>query len=340
MEKELNISTGFRVQNFNSRLEIFRLESEGGKLTFADDVREGLTAPVKTLPPKYFYDDKGSELFEQICETEEYYVTRTEAAILRENSDEIACINKNINNIVELGSGASVKTRYLLKSFLKNSSFITYSPIDVSEILVESSLELINDFESLKIKGILGEYEESLAAVNEIISEPKLILFLGSSIGNFTMDEASELLSVIGSVMNENDSFLIGFDLVKDIDVLNSAYDDSAGITAKFNLNLLTRINNELGGHFDLNTFRHKAFFNFEQSRVEMHLVSSITQDVYIEHLNETIHFEEGESIHTENSYKFTDQMINELAAEAGLSIIKHWKDEMNYFGLYLMKKQ
>lgn len=339
MEKELNISAGFREQSFNDRLEIFRLESEGGKLSFADDVREGLTAPVKTLPPKYFYDDKGSELFEQICATGEYYVTRTEAAILKENSDEIACINKGIINIVELGSGASVKTRYLLKSFSENSPNITYTPIDVSEILIESSLELINDFKRLNIKGILGEYEESLAAVNEIISEPKLILFLGSSIGNFTMEQAADLLSVVGGVLNENDSFLIGFDLVKDINVLNSAYDDSDGITAKFNLNLLSRINYELGGHFDLNTFRHKAFFNFEQSRVEMHLVSVISQEVYIENINEIIRFEEGESIHTENSYKFTDQMIKELASEAGLSIIKNWKDEMDYFGLYLMKK-
>lgn len=321
------------------RLAVLRLQNGSHKRTFADDIKSGLTSVPKSVPPKYFYDDIGSQLFEQICSTPEYYVTRTEAGILEKYSGEIAKLNDGIKNIVELGSGASVKTRYLLKSFLNLAENITYTPIDVSEILVESSKELLSDFKGLSIKGIIGEYEESLAAVKGITSEPKLIIFLGSSIGNFTMEEAAVLLSAISNTMSKNDSFLIGFDLVKDFTVLNSAYDDAQGVTAKFNLNLLSRINNELGGKFDLSKFRHKAFFNSKQSRIEMHLVSTAEHDVCIEAIREKIHFTYGETIHTENSYKFTNEMIAGLASSAGLHIIKKWSDDKNYFGLCMMQK-
>lgn len=339
MRDTLNISSVYQEEKINDRLSVFRVENGNGKNTFAEDVRYGLTEFPKGLHPKYFYDSKGSELFERICETPEYYVTRTESSILKKSASEIAGLNSDKKVIVELGSGSSVKTRYIISSFINNQGSITYIPIDVSDILIESAKSLLNDFEGLNIKGIISEYEEALEVVNEVVTEPKIIVFLGSSIGNFTQFEARELIEEISSVMNEHDSFLIGFDLVKDINVLNAAYDDSYGITAKFNLNLLERINNELGGNFDLNKFKHKAFFNEIESRVEMHLVSLEEQEVYIKEIDETIHFGKGETIHTENSYKFTDDIIDELASSAELMVDKRWKDENNWFELCLMRK-
>ncbi|MCI0450191.1 MAG: L-histidine N(alpha)-methyltransferase [Chlorobi bacterium] len=339
MKETVNISSVYSEEVINERLSVLRVENGNGKNTFAEDVSLGLTSFPKGLHPKYFYDSPGSELFEQICKTPEYYVTRTEASILERYSEEIAQLNCDKKNIVELGSGSSIKTKYILGSFIRNSGSITYMPVDVSDIIVQSSKKLLDEFEGLSIKGIISEYEEGLEVINELIDSPKMILFLGSSIGNFTQYEASELLACISSIMNENDSFLIGFDLVKDIDVLNAAYDDSAGVTAKFNINILSRINKELGGNFDLSKFKHKAFFNTDFSRVEMHLESTKEQLVYMRDIDESIHFEEGETIHTENSYKFTDEMISELASFADLTVNKTWKDPENYFGLYLMKK-
>ena len=339
MKETLNISFLYSEDHINDRLSVLRVENGNGKNTFAEDVSYDLRSMPKGLHPKYFYDDKGSELFVEICKTPEYYVTRTEASILEKYSGEIAEMNSDKKVIVELGSGNSIKTRYLLSAFIKNSDSITYIPIDVSDILIDSAKKLLNDFEGFSIKGIVGEYEESLEVVGEVVSEPKIIIFLGSSIGNFTKYEARDLFSCIGSAMNENDTFLIGFDLVKDIDVLNAAYDDARGVTAKFNLNLLERINNELGANFDLSKFKHKAFFNEEASRVEMHLVSAEEQDVYIRETDDTIHFNEGETIHTENSYKFTHEMIDELAHSAGLTVSSRRRDSNSWFELCLMKK-
>ncbi len=339
MKDTLNISSVYVEEKINDRLSVFRVENGNGKNTFAEDVTYGLTSIPKGLHPKYFYDLKGSELFELICETPEYYVTRTESSILQKSASEIAAMNSDKKVIVELGSGSSVKTRYILSSFINNSGNITYIPIDVSDILIESAKNLLNDFEGLNIKGVISEYEEALEVVNEVVGEPKIIVFLGSSIGNFTQFEARDLIAAISSVMKKNDVFLIGFDLVKDINVLNAAYDDSKGITAKFNLNILERINNELGGNFDLSKFEHNAFFNEAESRVEMHLVSQEGQEVYIRDTDETIHFDKGETIHTENSYKFTDEIIDVLASSAGLIVDKHWKDESNWFELCLMRK-
>jgi dimethylhistidine N-methyltransferase len=339
LKESVNISSVYTEEVINDRLSIFRVENGNGKNTFAEDVSLGLTSFPKGLHPKYFYDSRGSELFEQICKTPEYYVTRTEASILERYSDEIAGLNHSIKNIVELGSGSSIKTKYVLSSFINSSGSITYLPIDVSDIIVQCSRKLLDEFEGLSIKDIISEYEEGLEVTGELVDSPKMILFLGSSIGNFTQNEAKRLLTCISSVMNEDDTFLIGFDLVKDIDVLNAAYDDNAGVTAKFNINILKRINNELGGNFDLSKFSHKAFFNNDFSRVEMHLESTKEQVVYIRDIDVSIHFEEGETIHTENSYKFTDEMISEIASDAGLRVNKTWKDPKNYFGLCLMKK-
>lgn len=323
----------------SDRLNIYTVRNGQKKKSFAEDVKSGLLDPVKGLHPKYFYDAKGSDLFEKICETPEYYVTRTEAAILEKYSNEIAELNEDKTVVVELGSGSSVKTRYIINSFIDHNGRLDYIPIDVSEILIESSQVLINDYDKLHITGIISEYEEGMEMVNVVTSHPKLVIFLGSSIGNFTRDEARSLVQEISNNMNGNDNFLIGFDLRKDIKILNGAYNDKQGLTAEFNLNILKRINDELGGEFDPAKFEHYAYFNEKESRVEMHLVSKEDHDVLVKGISETIHFKKGETIHTENSYKFTDEMISDIAASAGLKVSHTWKDDNNYFALCLMGK-
>jgi len=327
------------VTVYNERFKVYLASNGVKENTFAEDVKIGLTSQRKFLLPKYFYDTAGSGLFEKICETPEYYVTRTEAEIIRQNSDEISGHNYHKNILVELGSGSSQKTRYLLKSFLNCHNEIKYIPIDVSDILIPSGLDLLDEFDRLKIDGIHSVYEKGLLIAGTVVKEPKMLIFLGSSIGNFEQREALEFLKLIASTMNVDDSFLIGFDLVKDMNVLNAAYNDEEGYTAKFNLNLLKRINTELNGEFDLSKFKHKAFFNADDSRIEMHFVSLEEQDICIHEIREKIHFKKGETIHTENSYKFTDEMIEKLASKAGLTIEKMWKDEIDYFALCLMRK-
>jgi dimethylhistidine N-methyltransferase len=317
----------------------FSLISLNGNITnsFKDDVLTGLLAVQKSIPPKYFYDDKGSELFEKICSVQEYYVTRTESEILAKYSDDIAACCSGILNIVELGSGSSVKTRYMLSSFLKQSNNLNYFPIDVSDILISSGSDLVNDFSGLNVTGLIGEYEASLELAAEIINEPKLIIFLGSSIGNFDLTHAGDFIKKIEQCMKPGDRLLIGFDLVKDEGILNDAYNDKQGITAEFNLNLLDRINKELGGDFDPGKFSHLAFFNQAFSRIEMHLVSQTEQSVNIS--GKEIKFLKGETIHTENSYKFTDEMIKNLADSSGLKITGSWIDNNCFFNLTMFNK-
>lgn len=328
------------LEEINPRLTLYYVNSGIRTNTFAEDVKLGLTAPKKLLLPKYFYDTKGSELFEQICGTPEYYVTRTEAEILKIHSDEIYSANTGKNVIIELGSGTSVKTRYIINSFISNNRGLTYIPIDVSNIILASSELLIKDYDRLMVKGVRSEYEDGLQVAGSISDKPKMIVFLGSSIGNFDLHDAKELVRKISNIMNHTDSFLVGFDLVKDEVILNAAYDDKAGVTSEFNLNILTRINTELGGEFDISKFQHTAHFNKSESRMEMHLVSLEEQDVCIHSIREKIHFNKGEKIHTENSYKFTDEMINDIAGFTGLKLLNKWKDSKDYFALCLMGKE
>lgn len=332
------MAAGYKKEHINDRFELYHAGGNDNLSTFADDVIAGLKAKPKTLSPKYFYDEKGSELFEKICKTPEYYVTRTEASILKEHSSKIAAANKGKSLIIELGSGSSIKTRYILNAFIKNVSPVTYVPIDVSEILIQSGNALLNDFEGLYVNGIIGEYEQALEIVSEIYPRPKLFIFLGSSIGNFDLPHAEEFLKKISASMNTGDSLLIGFDLVKDENILNAAYNDSDGVTAEFNLNLINRINREFNSEIDINNFEHSAFFNTAKSRIEMHLISKCDQSFSLNGSGE-ISFRKNETIHTENSYKFTDEMIKELAQASGLSITNSWKDRNNYFELSMMTK-
>ncbi|HLT24015.1 MAG TPA: L-histidine N(alpha)-methyltransferase [Ignavibacteria bacterium] len=330
----------FSKEEINDRLNVYRFERSLAENSFAEDVRKGLTHERKFLYPKYFYDDRGSELFDQITQTEDYYPTRTEESILIDHSSDIIKFSKNKPVLVELGSGTSTKTRHILAANEKTGQPLNYIPLDVSDILIPTSEQLIQDYSNLNINGIISEYITGYRIVKDIDSAPNLTIFLGSSIGNFRREYIKEFLSKITTEMRDDDALLIGFDLIKDEAVLLRAYNDSEGVTAEFNLNMLQRINNELGGSFDLNSFEHSSIFNREKSRVEMHLTSTKDQDIEIQNLDLVINFKKGESIHTENSYKFNDKLIMDFADEAGLDWITTWNDPKKYFALSIFNKK
>jgi len=305
---------------------------------FKMDVFYGLRSTQKRLSPKYFYDARGSQLFEQICELPEYYPTRTEKTIIETNLDELVGYSGHEMVLVEFGSGSSVKTQLLIEAFLRKYGKLHYVPIDISEsILQQASENLSSQFTNLKITGLASDYTTGLATLKQERIHSKLILFLGSSIGNFTKNEARDFLLKIRETMYPDDRFLVGMDLLKPKEILLSAYDDGAGVTAEFNLNLLHRINNELGADFDLTKFQHKVVFNEKESRIEMHLESTEEQSIYIEGVDCAVEFAAGETIHTENSYKFSTSQIQQLASLSGFELAKTWTDENDWFSLNLM---
>jgi dimethylhistidine N-methyltransferase len=308
-------------------------------LSFAEDVERGLSSRPKYLPCVYLYDYRGSLLFENICRLPEYYLTRAESRILRTHSGEIASFLLPDSLLVELGSGSCTKTRFILEELLRRNGRVTYSPIDVSQEMLRKSAELLLErYDALKIISIAAEYREGLRQLDSRTGRPKLVLWLGSSIGNFEFEAGVRFLrNVVGSLSTE-DLFLIGFDLQKDRRILEQAYNDSRGITADFNLNLLSRINRELGGEFDLGRFSHQAFYREERSRIEMHLRSICDQEVRIADLDRYYHFDRDETIHTENSRKYSLKAIATLAERTGLEIVKQWLDPRRYFNLTLFR--
>ena len=322
----------------NKRLIILSEITTANRASFAEDVQKGLLNQPKFLLPKYFYDSYGSELFIKITQTTEYYPTKVEKLILKTYASEMVSICKKVDVLVELGSGSSEKTETILKQFHQNRGTFQYIPVDVSDIIIESSKDLLERYDNLYITSIISEYEKGLELVSNLERKGKLFLFLGSSIGNFNPSEIEAFLKSVRNAMQADDFLLIGFDLVKDHHVLNAAYNDSQGITREFNLNILRRINMELNANFDLSKFIHSAFYNEEKSRVEMHLVSQQDQLIRIDKLDKKIKFKKGESIHTENSYKFTDMMIYSYAQRAGLEALKMWTDPQNYFALTLFR--
>lgn len=328
----------FSEEIFSERFNVFRSNNIIEGNNFKEDVITGFTSEKKYLFPKYFYDSRGSDLFEQICKTDEYYLTRTEEGILKEVSDFISEINSEKSIIAELGSGNSAKTGHIIDSFLKTRNSLLYVPLDISDILIESSDKLICNYNNLFISGIISYYEEGLEYLYKSVEYPKLIIFLGSSIGNFSPDEAVIFLTGIKKVMKSEDSLLIGFDMVKDKHILNNAYNDRKGITSKFNLNILNRINRELGADFNTSLFEHNAIYNEEQSRIEMYLVIKSDSEFKIPDLDKKIKFIKGERIHTENSYKFTPDKISELAVKSGLQITNCFTDSNKYFSIYIFK--
>lgn len=306
---------------------------------FARHVQEGLSASSKHLNSKYFYDEQGSRLFEEICEQPEYYPTRTEAAILREKASDIidASVGDSRIALVEFGSGSSTKTKILISEILARQKSLHYFPIDISlSMLLETSAKLEGEFSGLKVRPVHSDYAAGIDQI-EKSEEKKIILFLGSSIGNFESTDAQAFLFDVASRMNESeDLLLIGFDLQKDAEILCRAYNDQKKITASFNLNMLSRINRELGGEFDPSSFDHLAVYNKEKGRIEMYLVSKKEQNVRIKRAG-IFHFRRGEKIHTENSYKYTIGQIEALARKAGLEVRRHFMDEKGWFDLALL---
>ncbi len=308
------------------------------RAAFARDVLSGLTASPKYLSCCYFYDREGSRLFEEICELPEYYLTRAEREILEAQADEMVARLPGHTRVVELGSGNSAKTRLLLAALLRRQQPVHYVPIDIcSTTLQETSQALLDEFAGLQITPLAAEYSEALAQLCRLPTQPQLILWLGSNIGNFHRPEAAAFLRRVVTLMSAEDRLLVGMDLRKDRKILEAAYDDARGVTAEFNLNLLVRINRELDADFDLNAFRHRAIFNEEAGRIEMYLVSTRNQRVRIRALNHEVDFAAMEAIHTENSYKYSLTEISELAAAAGLRLERQWFDRENRFSENLL---
>ena len=316
------------------RPTIVRVPDSGGAESFAEAVRRGLEARPKTLPCRYFYDAAGSRLFEQICELPEYYPTRTEDAILRDHAAAMVEGWDGAPALVELGSGSSTKTRRLIAE--ARSAYdepLHYLPIDVSPTILEESAEaLARDFPGLRVTGFAGDYRDALARLGDRVTRPKLVIFLGSSLGNFEPDEAVGLLRDVAATFRPDDRFLLGTDLVKDPATLEAAYDDARGVTARFDRNLLARINRELGADFDPEAFDHRARYRDDLQRVEMHLVSRSEQVVSIPDAGLIVRFLEGESIHTENSHKYTPERLADLAAQAGFVEEAAWTDRQGLF--------
>jgi len=318
----------------------FRLIDRGAPPdTFAADVAAGLTATPKSIPPQYFYDSLGSALFEAICELPEYYVTRAETAILTSFSEEISRAFPPAARIVELGSGSARKTRLLIESLLRRRDDLHYLPLDIDAgMLDKAGRALLGDFPSLRVTAVSGDFRlPSLAIPPPDRGERTVVLFLGSSIGNLDPNEAVATLRDLRSVLLPGDALFLGVDLRKSRDILEPAYDDTLGVTAAFNLNLLERLNRELDARFRLDRFRHRAFYDEQLGRIEMHLVSRERQQVRIGALDLLVAFEEGESIHTENSWKYDDAALATLSRASGFEIEQRWSDSDGRFADVLM---
>lgn len=299
------------------------------------EVLEGLSQAPKTLPPKLFYDQQGSALFEKITCLSEYYPTRTEAAILHMHADDIcARIGKNAS-ISELGAGSATKTRILLQALLRHQPTVNFYPLDVSHTALQLAKKELNaQFKAVNVHPYVGDFTDLsfLAAT----ATPRLVLYIGSSIGNLEEIEAIALLQSVATQLRPGDHFLLGVDLVKAPEVLVAAYDDAAGVTAAFNKNVLARINRELGGHFDPNKFAHVAIWNASESRMEMHLESLCPQEVHIDAFNCRFSFAAGERIHTENSYKYTQARLENLLIQGGFEVEQIWTDPKQWFAVSL----
>ncbi len=299
---------------------------------FLQDVLSGLSQSQKELPSKYFYDPRGCEIYEEIKWLDEYYLPRTEYAILNSIIVELKQTLPDVRRIIEYGGGSGLRTETLVKSLTQLQEYL---PIDVAAEQLDSSAQSINNIRpDLKVTGLLGDFSD-LPELPQSNSNERLGFLPGSTIGNFYFKVAKDFLTRIQQQLGKGSQLLIGYDLVKDVDVLIAAYDDSKGVTARFNLNLLSRINRELNADFDLRYFKHEARFNSEKSRIEMHLVSTVEQDVKIS--EQIVHFEKGESIHTENSHKYSAEQFSKLIQDTGWKEQKTWTDEKGFYAVSLL---
>jgi L-histidine N-alpha-methyltransferase len=316
-----------------------RLPADYRAASLRADARAGLTATPKTLPPKWFYDAQGSALFEKITELPEYYPTRAERSILRAVAPEIASLT-GAATLVELGSGSSEKTRLLLSALRDAGTLAGYVPVDVSESAVVAAGDaLAADYPGLAVHAVVADFEQYLGVPSDADDDragpgPRLVAFLGSTIGNMVPAERATFLRRVRALLRPGDAFLLGTDLVKDPAVLVAAYDDSAGVTADFNKNVLSVLNAELGADFDLDAFEHVAVWNAASEWVEMRLRATSAQTVAVTGLGLTVDFAAGEEMRTEVSAKFREAGVRQELAAAGLALRSWWTDEQGQFGL------
>ncbi len=321
------------------RLTLIATGDEYSSNEFSADVEKGLTSNPKYLPFVHFYDHTGSQLFEKICELPEYYLTRAETNILEIYADDIVSQFSKEITLVELGSGSAKKTKILIEAFLRGEGLSCYTPIDISrQMLEESSYALLKTYPNLEITAVAAHYDDGLSQLKGTGGKEnaRLITWLGSSVGNLERSQAAKFLNRIQELTHQQDRLLIGIDLRKDRTLLEKAYDDAQGVTAEFNLNLLIRINQELGGNFNVDNFHHKVKYNENVGRIEMYLTSNCEQQIGIEKLNLDIPFLKNENIHTENSYKYSLEEIDELAQKCGFYIERQCFDSDKQYSLNL----
>jgi L-histidine Nalpha-methyltransferase len=321
-----------QVENL-SQLRLTEAETEG------HDVMVGLSQQPKTLPAHYFYDDAGSDLFEQICQLPEYYLTRTEASILQRFGGAIAQTT-GICELVELGSGSSTKTRLLLDAYQSLDYPLCYRPVDVSSgILASSAQQLVHDYPTLKVHALVGTYEQALSQLSAAYLPHRMIVFLGSSLGNLSVAECDRFFEQIAAALNPGDYFLLGVDLHKPTAPLEAAYNDRQGVTAAFNLNLLRHLNRRFDGNFDLTQFEHWAFYNQQERQIEMHLRSLKDQQVELGALQFRLNLQAGETIRSEISRKFELPQLQAQLAAHGLHLRDRWLDDQQWFALMLCQR-
>jgi L-histidine N-alpha-methyltransferase len=314
--------------------------SEAEERVLADDVLDGLTRPFKELPPKHFYDARGSELFDQICELPEYYPTRTERQILEQHAAEIV-EQTGAGELVELGSGSADKARILLDAMAAAGTLHRYVPLDVSEhALADAARQLVAEYDGLRVDGVIGDFERHLDSVPPAGSGPRIIALLGGTIGNFPPGTRRRLLREIGKLLGPDDRLLLGTDLVKDPGVIEAAYDDSGGITAEFNRNVLHVVNRELDADFSPEAFDHIAFFDRRHEWVEMRLRAQRAQSVLIRDLGLRVEFAAGEELRTEISAKFTRSRLEGDFRAAGLALDRWYTDPQELFAVSLAARR
>jgi dimethylhistidine N-methyltransferase len=305
---------------------------------FGRDVADGLHAPQKWLPPKYFYDERGNRLYEEICALPEYYLYRSELEIFTTYSAEIHAEIANLT-LVEFGSGSATKTRHLLRAYERAGRPFLYCPVDISrEVLCDAATRLLREYDHIEIQALNADFAGQPEVIEAFQLEKKAVAFFGSTLGNLTRADAQEFVRRTAALLGPDDTFLLGIDLKKSPAILIPAYDDPPGVTAAFNLNLLRRINHELGGRFNLDNFRHLVFYNAERGCIEMHLRSRLPQDVPITAIEESIPFRKDETIHTESSYKYNLGEIRNLGHAANLELCRTWFDSRRYFLVALFR--
>ncbi len=305
---------------------------------YLEEVVRGLTSRPKTLPCKLFYDERGSALFEEITRLREYYPTRKELEILQDCSQEIARAAGSPVSILELGAGTALKTTTLLGAFARRQMRLKYFPVDISPAALAAAKKRVKDeYPGALVRPIIADFSNGFRFLRDIPGR-KIVLYLGSSIGNFDWNDAVTMLKKVCEQLAPGDALLLGTDMVKSPEILVPAYDDAQGVTAQFNKNILVRLNRELDGNFDLESFRHVAEWNPLKSRMEINLESTRAQVISLRTADLTVRFLAGERIHTENSYKYTEQMVETMLCTSGFRLEKTWYDRRNWFGLHLAR--